>query len=78
MRDNRPGDWAAAIEFDHRIRKAYEVGQEKRGALAGSPYLHRQMVPLEMADLTVVTKDRRPYSGKLLTDFECSDGICGT
>jgi hypothetical protein len=47
MRDHRPDEWADAVAFDHAIRK----GGARRGAaeLNGEAFLHRSMLPLELA-----------------------------
>jgi hypothetical protein len=47
MRDERPEEWEDACDFDDLQRQADAEGQ----SLVGVPYVHRQLVPLRMADL---------------------------
>lgn len=75
MRDNEPEDWAQAVAFDDRIRTAYAVGQRGRGVLAGLPFVHRSMVPLDQVDLSVELNDRRGCGGLWSQE---PDGLCGT
>lgn len=64
MRDNRPDEWAEAVEFDRLIRHQRD--------LIGQAYLHRSCVPLDEVDLR--TAEER---GQLnLWDNECA-GVCG-
>lgn len=64
MRDNRPDEWADAVDFDARIRRA--------GGMRGDTYLHRQCVPLPLVDLD--TPEQRGQLG--LWGEEC-EGMCG-
>lgn len=43
MRDNRPDEWADAVQFDFAIRDA--------GGMRGRSYLHRSLLPLDQAEL---------------------------
>lgn len=66
MRDNRPAEWADAVDFDQQVRHA---AQMKRPAEA---FLHRQLVPLPMVDLRT-PQDR----GQIEMFDDVSDGECG-
>jgi hypothetical protein len=44
LRDNRPDEWADAVEFDAAIRRLPRID--------GEAFLHRQRVPLDQVDLT--------------------------
>lgn len=75
LRDEHPDEWARAVRFDHEMREADLAGQDKRKALVGVPYVHRQMVPLDRADLR--SDDEK--SGQLTLwgmANEC-EGMCG-
>lgn len=76
MRDNRPADFEQAVEFDEAIREglAGHPARRGRGDLAGTPYLHRTLVPLKMADLSVPLNDRMGCGGLFSQE---PDGICG-
>ena len=63
LRDNRPDEWADAVDFDARIRIA--------GGMDKPTYLHRQCVPLDQADLTTAED-----AGQLTMLDEC-EGMCG-
>ena len=62
MRDNRPDEWRRAVEFDREIRRGLR-GVEQEA------YLHRQLVPLDEADIDGV--DQVSLFGE-----EC-EGMCG-
>ena len=62
--------WASAVEFERRVQAAYDEHGHVAG-LASKPYLHRQRVPLEDADLGDGQLDL--FYGM---DNECA-GICG-
>lgn len=51
MRDQRPAEWADAVEFDQAIRK----GGARGLPLNGEAFLHRSRVPLELAPIDRVT-----------------------
>lgn len=76
LRDEHPRDWDRAVRFDHatRIADAEGVASGKR-KLVGVPYVHRQNVPLDEADLR--TNDE--ITGQLTLSGmanEC-EGMCG-
>lgn len=75
MKANDPADFAKAVEFDATIREAYRVGPDRRGHLAGVPYVHRSRVPLDQVDFTASPGVKRRGCGGLF-DQE-PDGICG-
>ncbi len=66
MRDNRPDDWADAVEFDHAIRDTTAAGMKR------PTFLHRQCVPLDEVDLD--TPEDHGQRG--LWGNEC-EGMCG-
>jgi hypothetical protein len=74
MKESEPNDFAKAVEFDDRIRKAYATVQQARRELAGVPYLHRSRVPLGLVDLSVPMNDRMGCGGLFSQE---PDGICG-
>jgi hypothetical protein len=45
MKQNAPEDWATAVEFDQRMRAAYETKTEQ------SVFVNKHYQPLESADL---------------------------
>ena len=74
MRTNRPDEWEDACRFDDEQRVADRVGQGRRGLLVGEPYVHRQLVPLRMADL----EGPGEKGGGCGTLYDGMDGLCGT
>lgn len=58
MRDNRPDDWAAAVEFDEQFRRAPGLDSER--------FLHASRIPLSIAPIDRVT---RKESGEAQTDL---------
>ena len=52
LRDNRPDEWADAVEFDAAIRK----GGSRDLPLNGEAFLHRSRVPLAQAPIDRVTR----------------------
>jgi hypothetical protein len=76
MRDNRPEEWEDACDFDEAQRVADHVGQVRRGLLVGEPYVHRQLVPLRMADLSI--GGNRETRGGCGTLYDGQDGLCNT
>jgi hypothetical protein len=75
LRDDHPDEWARAVRFDHAIRLADERGKAEGKVLVGLPFVHRQMVPLDQADLR--SDDEK--QGQLTIDGfanEC-EGMCG-
>lgn len=72
LRDGSPDEWASAVEYDRAMRRN---GWAKTVGLDGTPFVHRQMVPLDEADLR--TDDEK--QGQLTLDGfanEC-EGMCG-
>lgn len=73
LRDNRPGEWADAIEFDAAIRK----GGSRGLPLAGEAFLHRSRVPLSIAPIDRVTsaewKSRQGDLLDVITDIEMAE-----
>ncbi|MFD5881033.1 hypothetical protein [Streptomyces yangpuensis] len=57
MRDERPAEWAEAVEFDEQIRNGYARAVASGKPLAGEAFLHRSRVPLAEAPV-----DRVPRS----------------
>lgn len=66
MRDNAPGDWQRAIEFDAAIRPGFH-------GMDGEAFVHRQRVPLEQVDLRT-DADRGQIEFGFLQECE---GVCG-
>lgn len=64
LRDESPDEWADAVAFEREVQ-AHGLG------LFGTPFLHRQRVPLDEVDLTT-PEDR----GQLTFTDEC-EGMCG-
>lgn len=69
LRDNRPAEWADAIEFDHAIRK----GGSRGLPLNSEAFLHRSRVPLELAPIDHVTAGERA-AGQMEIEFGDPDG----
>jgi hypothetical protein len=73
LRDQRPEEWADAVDFDRRVRD--------RSGLDARAYLHRQLVPLEMADIDpprgipLRGLSQLPFDADAFSE-ECS-GVCG-
>lgn len=61
IREN-PEEWKDAVEFDHAIRNC--------GGMRGQMFIHRQLVPLDEADLSPTARDDDSL-------FGCDDGVCG-
>jgi hypothetical protein len=74
LRDNRPDEWADAVEFDRAIRHG-NAGARNGVELRGTAYLHRSCVPLDQVDLS--TPEERGQLN-LFDGFaaEC-EGMCG-
>lgn len=69
LRDNHPDEWADAVEFDRQIRKG---GARKRaGVLKGEAFLHRSMLPLDVAPIDKI--DRKELREAQLDLFEEGD-----
>lgn len=57
MKETQPEEWAQAVQFDREIRVANLAGIEAKKILVGTPFVHRQLVPLDEVDLR--TADER-------------------
>lgn len=74
LRDERPAEWADAVEFDEQIRKGGSRGDELRG----EAFLHRSRLPLSIAPINRVT--RAEWAGRqldaldLIKDIEAEQG----
>ena len=55
LRDNHPGDWAKAVEFDQAIRAGGARATAEGKPLLGEAYLHRSRLPLDRAPIDKVT-----------------------
>lgn len=67
LRDNRPGEWADAVEFDKAIRKGGAHGLP----LNGEAFLHASRVPLDRAPIDHVTyREWKDRQGNLLDLIE--------
>lgn len=63
LRDERPDEWADAVDFDRAIRKGGAHGLP----LDGEAFLHRSRVPLDIAPIDRVTRaEWRDRQGDLL------------
>lgn len=72
MRDGDPASFADAVEFDREVRDAQRAGVENGSQLTGTPFVHRQMVPLDEAKID----DDGPGLWDGVADNEC-EGMCG-
>ncbi|WP_042776340.1 hypothetical protein [Sinorhizobium fredii] len=70
MRDQRPEEWADAIEIDKLIRRP--IDRPGASSLRGEQFMHAQRVPLDQVDLTTY-EDRGQLN---LFVHEC-EGLCG-
>lgn len=73
MRAARPVEWADACDFDESQRRPDAECISKRGLLVGESFVHRQLVPLRMADLGGVGE----AGGGCGTLYDGLDGFCG-
>ncbi|MFF0250220.1 hypothetical protein [Streptosporangium sandarakinum] len=69
MRDTQPGDWAAAVEFDEKIRNGHPAAGTP---LRGQAFVHRSRVPLAQANIDRITpREWRDRQNKIsLADYE--------
>lgn len=69
LRENRPDEWQDAVEFDAATRQLPRI--------KGETFLHRQMVPLPMVDLST-ERERAAASGQvdMFDLLECSPFVC--
>lgn len=66
LRDNRPDEWADAVDFDHAIRKGGARGMP----LNGEAFLHSSRVPLELAPIDRVSrKEYGALQGDMLDEL---------
>lgn len=65
IRDEQPEEWARAVRFERELQLADHK-------LHGTPFLHRQRVPLDEVDLSTPADH-----GQLSLDDEC-EGVCFT
>lgn len=74
MRDHRPSDFADACDFDdaQRVNDAQSASDHK--GLVGTPFVHRQLVPLRMANLD----GDGEKGGGCGTLYDGMDGLCDT
>lgn len=73
LRDDHPNEFAEAVRVDVRMREVHaERSATGATSLTGTPYVHRQMVPLDQVDFRTV-EERGQGS---LFDTEC-EGFCG-
>lgn len=59
MRDNRPDEWADAVEFDAAIRAGNARGNTVGNSLLGQAFLHRSRVPLDQAPIDRANRNDR-------------------
>lgn len=78
MRDERPEEWADAVDFDYAIRKGSARGNANGKPLLGEAYLHRSRLPLDLAPIDRVTAHEwKSQQGDLFdaaADAELEDG----
>lgn len=78
MRDNRPEEWADAVDFDRQIRSGNARGNANGKPLLGEAYLHRSRLPLDQAPIDRVTghewKSRQTDVFGQIADAELEDG----
>ncbi len=74
MRDESPEEWADAVAFDRDQRVADRDGPGRRGLFVGEPYIHRQLIPLDMVNLDGDGEKEGTSCGMLGDGF---DGMCG-
>ncbi|MFH8380671.1 hypothetical protein ACH4E7_06975 [Kitasatospora sp. NPDC018058] len=78
MRDNRPDEWADAVDFDRQIRSGNARGTANGKPLLGEAYLHRSRLPLDQAPIDRVTThewaSRQTDVFGQIADAELEDG----
>lgn len=78
MRDERPDEWADAVDFDAAIRKGSARATANGHDLLGEAYLHRSRLPLSIAPIDRVTAHEwKSQQGDLfdaVADQEAEDG----
>lgn len=65
LRDNHPGEWAQAVEFDRMIRRGLPGVQNEA-------FVHRSLKPLDEVDLTTLEDH-----GQMSFLADCESGVCG-
>lgn len=70
MRDNRPEEWASAVEFDRMTRRG-GVGRTK--PFAGEMFLHASLMPLDQAPIEQVTA--KEWADRQLDIFDVFDDL---
>lgn len=68
LRDDKPDEWADAVEFDHEMRRLQATG---RLPIDGVPYLHDKRLPLDEVNIDDPDEDQLSLFGD-----EC-EGMCG-
>lgn len=68
LRDNRPEEWADAVDFDAAIRGGSARANAQGQQLRGTAYLHRARVPLDEAPIDRVT--RREWDDRQVDLFD--------
>jgi hypothetical protein len=78
MRDEKPAEWADAVDFDHAIRSGNARGNANGKPLLGEAYLHSSRLPLDQAPIDRVTwhewKTRQGDLFNAVADQEAEDG----
>lgn len=81
LRDQHPADWAAAVDFDRRIRNGYPRAIANGDPLHGEAFLHRSRVPLDQAPIGRVTqhewKQAQTDVYEQIADAEAEDEVRG-
>lgn len=72
MRDHRPEEWLDACDFDDQQREFDRIGAIEKNILVGTPYVHRQLVPLRLANLDGIGEK----GGGCGTLYDGMDGMC--
>jgi len=75
LRDHHPDEWDRAVRFDHDQRATHEEGIAGGKQLVGTPFVHRQLVPLDEADLR--TDDERNGQLNIFGMVNECEGFCG-
>jgi len=65
MKNNRPGQWADAVEFDKTMRDGPYPNTK------GQVYLHAEMIPLDQVDLSTLEDNEQ------LSFLDECEGMCG-
>jgi hypothetical protein len=78
MRDERPSEWADAVDFDRAIRAGNARANETGSELLGEAFLHRSRLPLDQAPIDRVTshewKSRQGDIFDAIADAEDEEG----